>query len=93
MAQARREAKAGNEGLGAPARPRGAPQDALVVGGRLIDPERRRGRGAVSNPAARYEPTWREDADDGWGGDPDFDAAGLSELEGDAAEDGEEDLF
>ena len=34
-----------------------------------------------------------EDADDGWGGDPDFDAAGLSELEGDAAEDGEEDLF
>ncbi|MET0741785.1 MAG: PA0069 family radical SAM protein [Microvirga sp.] len=31
-----------------------------------IEAERRRGRGAVSNPAGRYEPTAREDFDDGW---------------------------
>ncbi|CAH1648778.1 MULTISPECIES: PA0069 family radical SAM protein [unclassified Chelatococcus] len=32
-----------------------------------IEGERRRGRGAVTNPAARYEPIQREDVDDGWG--------------------------
>ncbi|MFC7399466.1 PA0069 family radical SAM protein [Chelatococcus sp. GCM10030263] len=32
-----------------------------------VDQDRRRGRGAVTNPAARYEPLTREDADDGWG--------------------------
>lgn len=32
-----------------------------------IDPKRRRGRGAVSNPAARFEPTHHEAIDDGWG--------------------------
>ncbi|WP_244641930.1 PA0069 family radical SAM protein [Chelatococcus reniformis] len=36
--------------------------------GHQVDPDRRRGRGAVSNPAPRYEPTHREDEDDGWGG-------------------------
>lgn len=33
----------------------------------MVDPHRRRGRGAVSNPAARFEPTHLEDMDDGWG--------------------------
>jgi DNA repair photolyase len=41
--------------------------DPLVHAGHRIDPERRRGRGAVSNPAARFEPTHREPEDDGWG--------------------------
>ncbi|HEY8564145.1 MAG TPA: PA0069 family radical SAM protein [Beijerinckiaceae bacterium] len=31
------------------------------------DPERRRGRGAVSNPPGRYEPVTAERFDDGWG--------------------------
>jgi len=31
-----------------------------------IDAESRRGRGAVSNPTGRYEPSAREDFDDGW---------------------------
>ncbi|MGV6873433.1 PA0069 family radical SAM protein [Pseudochelatococcus sp. B33] len=32
-----------------------------------IDPRRRRGRGAVSNPAGRFEATQSEAMDDGWG--------------------------
>ena len=32
-----------------------------------IDPERRRGRGAVINPAGRFETERREAVDDGWG--------------------------
>ena len=32
-----------------------------------IDPERRRGRGAGINPSGRFEPTARENFDDGWG--------------------------
>lgn len=31
-----------------------------------VDPRRRRGRGAVSNPAARYEPLASDRVDDGW---------------------------
>ncbi len=31
------------------------------------DPERRRGRGTLSNRSGRFEPVRREDADDGWG--------------------------
>jgi DNA repair photolyase len=34
----------------------------------LIDSERRRGRGAISNATGRFEATERFDADDGWGG-------------------------
>ncbi|MDJ1157826.1 PA0069 family radical SAM protein [Chelatococcus sp. SYSU_G07232] len=49
------------------AAPRVAPEDPLAFVGHQIDPERRRGRGAVSNPAPRYEPTRREAEDDGWG--------------------------
>jgi DNA repair photolyase len=32
-----------------------------------VGEERRRGRGAVTNPSARYEPHTREETDDGWG--------------------------
>nr|PZN39387.1 MAG: radical SAM protein [Pseudomonadota bacterium] len=46
--------------------PQVCPADPFAHIGNRIDPERRRGRGAVSNPAARYEPTHREDVDDGW---------------------------
>jgi DNA repair photolyase len=31
-----------------------------------VEPDRRRGRGAVSNPSGRYEPARREGFDDGW---------------------------
>ena len=34
--------------------------------GERIDGERRRGRGAVSNAAGRFEPERRENFDDGW---------------------------
>lgn len=34
----------------------------------LLDARRRRGRGAPSNNGGRFEPVWREDADDGWEG-------------------------
>ncbi len=53
------------------ARP-GAAEAAEAARRRMADPayrieaDRRRGRGAVSNPAGRYEPTAREDFDDGW---------------------------
>ncbi len=50
------------------ASPRVAPVDPIANTGHRIDPERRRGRGAVSNPTARFEPTHREAEDDGWGG-------------------------
>ncbi|ARN83638.1 radical SAM protein [Methylocystis bryophila] len=33
----------------------------------LIDPARRRGRGALSRKSGRFEPHAREEADDGWG--------------------------
>ena len=36
------------------------------VGDRLVDAERRRGRGAVSNVSGRFEPERREAFDDGW---------------------------
>ncbi len=32
-----------------------------------VDDDRRRGRGAVTNPSGRYEPIARVDEDDGWG--------------------------
>ncbi|CUA88206.1 DNA repair photolyase [Chelatococcus sambhunathii] len=48
--------------------PQVGPADPLALVGHRIDPERRRGRGAVGNPVARYEPTHREDVDDGWEG-------------------------
>ena len=34
---------------------------------RGVDHDRRRGRGAVTNPSGRYEPIARVDEDDGWG--------------------------
>ena len=34
---------------------------------RLVDSDRRRGRGAISNVSGRFESRAREDADDGWG--------------------------
>jgi DNA repair photolyase len=45
----------------------------LHVGG-AIDPERRRGRGAVSNASGRYERLQREVVDDGWGSAADLPA-------------------
>ena len=33
----------------------------------LIDPARRRGRGALTKKSGRFEPHAREDVDDGWG--------------------------
>ena len=38
-------------------------------GDRLIDSDRRRGRGAASNPSGRFEPLQRESFDDGWAAD------------------------
>ncbi len=35
--------------------------------GSLVDPERRRGRGALSRRSGRFETERREEADDGWG--------------------------
>jgi DNA repair photolyase len=40
----------------------------------LITPERRRGRGAVSNTTGRFEPTQREEFDDGWDREDDVQA-------------------
>jgi len=37
-----------------------------------VEADRRRGRGAVSNPSGRYEPTQREGFDDGWGREEDL---------------------
>src|SRR5688572_31797180 len=53
--------------------PRQSPvQAAEAARARMLDPayrveeERRRGRGAVSNPGGRYEPVQSEAFDDGW---------------------------
>lgn len=40
----------------------------------LVDQERRRGRGATSNPDGRFEPVQRETFDDGWEGEEYLDA-------------------
>lgn len=46
----------------------------------------RKGRGAVSNAAGRYEPTARVRVDDGWGVDPDSDLPPLrTTLQADAS--------
>src|SRR5262245_16710858 len=67
--QANRDEKVAPEagGRGALARLNIAPADPFAHIGTQIDPERRRGRGAVSNPLARFEPTHRHAEDDGWG--------------------------
>lgn len=49
----------------APPRRRERPSEAPTEP-RLVRPELRRGRGAVSSPAARFEPVDREAFDDGW---------------------------
>ena len=41
--------------------------NALPAVEELVAPERRRGRGAVSNRSGRFEPESREAVDDGWG--------------------------
>ena len=41
-------------------------RDADLVGRRLLDPRRHRGRGAQSNRAGRFETQAREQIDDGW---------------------------
>ena len=38
----------------------------LVDPAHRVDPDRRRGRGAVTNPTGRYEPAVRETFEDGW---------------------------
>jgi DNA repair photolyase len=43
-----------------------ARQLGVALGDGLIEPERRRGRGAASNESGRFEPVKREDFDDGW---------------------------
>ncbi|WP_457798452.1 PA0069 family radical SAM protein [Methylocystis sp. S23] len=40
---------------------------AAVPAGSLVEPERRRGRGALSKRGGRYEAESREEIDDGWG--------------------------
>jgi len=45
--------------------PAGDPADA-GIGGAVVEPERRRGRGAQSNASGRYEPIARVAFDDGW---------------------------
>ena len=48
--------------------PQDLPQDvAHGVDNRLVEAERRRGRGARSNVGGRFEPEAREAVDDGWG--------------------------
>jgi DNA repair photolyase len=46
-----------------------ARQLGVAFGDGLVAPERRRGRGAASNETGRFEPTKREEFDDGWGVD------------------------
>jgi DNA repair photolyase len=46
-----------------------ARQLGVAFGDGLVAPERRRGRGAASNETGRFEPTRREEFDDGWGTD------------------------
>ena len=43
-----------------------ARQLGVALGDGLVEPERRRGRGAASNESGRFEPVRREDFDDGW---------------------------
>jgi DNA repair photolyase len=43
-----------------------ARQIGVALGDGLVEPERRRGRGAASNETGRFEPTRREAFDDGW---------------------------
>ncbi len=43
------------------------PSDPFAHVGHRLDPDRRRGRGATVNPAARFEPTVAVEEDDGWG--------------------------
>jgi DNA repair photolyase len=43
-----------------------ARQLGVALGDGLVEPERRRGRGAASNESGRFEPVKREDFDDGW---------------------------
>ncbi|KAB0264492.1 PA0069 family radical SAM protein [Microvirga brassicacearum] len=53
-----------------PALPRSEAADAarrrLIDPAYRVDPDRRRGRGAVANPTGRYEPAQRETFEDGW---------------------------
>ncbi|MGQ3674857.1 PA0069 family radical SAM protein [Xanthobacter sp. TB0139] len=58
-------------GPASPAMPGGIPEEqgagcAQTPCGVAVSPERRRGRGAVSNVAGRFEPTTHEAFDDGW---------------------------
>src|SRR3984957_4866704 len=46
-----------------------ARQLGVAFGDGLVAPDRRRGRGAASNETGRFEPTRREEFDDGWGTD------------------------
>jgi DNA repair photolyase len=46
-----------------------ARQLGVRFGDRLVEADRRRGRGASSNPSGRFEPTRREAFDDGWASD------------------------
>jgi DNA repair photolyase len=46
-----------------------ARQLGVAFGDGLVAPDRRRGRGAASNESGRFEPTRREEFDDGWGTD------------------------
>jgi DNA repair photolyase len=43
-----------------------ARQLGVALGHGLVEPERRRGRGAASNDSGRFEPLRREEFDDGW---------------------------
>jgi DNA repair photolyase len=43
-----------------------ARQLGVALGDGLVAPDRRRGRGAASNETGRFEPTRREEFDDGW---------------------------
>lgn len=42
-------------------------RDADLIGRKLVDPARNRGRGAQTNRAGRFEKETREEFDDGWG--------------------------
>src|SRR6204780_4564158 len=46
-----------------------ARQLGVALGDGLVAPDRRRGGGAASNETGRFEPTRREEFDDGWGTD------------------------
>jgi DNA repair photolyase len=42
-------------------------RDSDLIGRRMLDPKRNRGRGAQTNRASRFDAESREDFDDGWG--------------------------